>query len=178
MVIGDEEAAEVVRDDFAPGVVLRPGGRPRGGGVTGGGGGRGGGGAEAEAGEGLLPGTGALVEDGAVDLEGRERVGVGAGPRREGVRGGGGERVQVGLRERPDVHHGEQLRRHWVRAGAPIGLERARWAAAERGPIRACRSPRRLGEVSISGLLGRNFPEFQFHTSTSIALLPLPLFKS
>jgi len=85
--------------------------------VTGGGGrggGPGGGGAEAEAGEGLLPGTGALVEDGGVDLEGRERVGVGAGPRRKGVRGGGGERVQVGQRERPDVHHGKQLRRHWV----------------------------------------------------------------
>jgi hypothetical protein len=128
-VIGDEEAAEVVRDEVALGVDLPPGGRLRGRCVTGGrerGGG--GGSAEAAAGEGLLPGTGALVEDGAIDLEGRERVGLVAGPRREGVRGGGGEGVQVGLRERPKVHHGEQLRRHWVSAGAGswIGLERVR----------------------------------------------------
>jgi len=123
------------------------------GGVTGGGGrggGPGAGGAEAEAREGLLPGTGALVEDGAVDLEGRERVGVGAGPRRKGVRGDGGERVQVGQRELPDVHDWEQLRRHWVLEGEGgggldwRGRGGAAAAAVERGPIRACRWPRRL----------------------------------
>jgi len=98
-VVGDEEAAEVAGDEVAIGVPAR-GGRLGGGGAGGRGRG-GGGGAEAEAGEGLLPGARALVEDGAVDLEGRERVGVGAASRSEGVRGGGGERVEVGQRERP-----------------------------------------------------------------------------
>lgn len=178
-VIGDEEAAEVVRDEVALGVVLPPGGRLRGGGVTGGGGRGGGrGGAESEAGEGLLPRTGALVEDGAVDLEGRERVGVGAGPRGEGVRGGGGERVQVGQRERPKVHHGEQLRRHWTgsRGGSRIGLERVRWAAARRrwsGDRSECRPPSK-GKYQL-GLLGGGVlvPQFQFH-ATATTPPPVP----
>lgn len=149
-VVGDEEAAEVVSDEVSIRVVARGGG-VGGGGAGGRGRGGGGGGAEAEAGEGLLPGARALVEDGAVDLEGRERVGVGAAPRGEGVRGGGGERVQVGLRERPQVHHGEQLRRHWrLRRARARGFGRGAAAARRRrrrGPIRACRPPRKTSGV-------------------------------
>jgi len=138
-VVGDEEAAEVAGDEVPIGVAAR--GERLGGGGAGGRGRRGRGGAEAEAGEGLLPGARALVEDGAVDLEGRERVGVGAAPRGEGVRGGGGERVQVGQRERPEVHHGEQLRRHWLlrrAAGARIRAgrrRRRRWGADPSVPL-------------------------------------------
>lgn len=97
-----EEGAKGGEDE----VVIRVPNRRRLGGVGGVGGGPGG---EAEPGIGLLAASSALVEDGAVDAGDDDVVAAAE------IKGGGigtSKRRQLRLREEPEIHHRDRLRRH------------------------------------------------------------------
>jgi hypothetical protein len=162
-IVARKEALEVEHDEAVLGVLL---GRGCGGG--GGGGARGHGvgeiGGDAVAGEGLLAGAGALVEDGAIDLRGREDVGVAAPT--AGVDGVGRcsrERRKLRLGQRAEVNHGSHLRPHGGRrrrrlaADEQFGVWLRKRKTTRMGKLRLCEDGQRRNEERASRSDGRGY---------------------